>query len=133
MLLRNLPDLFLGVISNRHQRMCQLALRQVIKGIRLILACRYGVTDRISSIVKDFHTGIVPGCNVVCSDFQGTLKERLPFHIAVTGNAGIRCPAMQILLHEIVNHLLLKFLTEIHDIVRNVQYLCNPSCIINGS
>ena len=129
----NLPHLRLRVISDRHQRMCKLLLRQIVKCITLILSGGHGRCDGIPSIRTLHNPCIMTGRNIIRSDFHAAVKQGFPLHIAVTSNTRIRRSAPAVLLHKIINHLLLKLVPKVHDIIRNIQHMRHTPCILHGT
>ena len=115
----DLSHLVLRVITDRHQSFGKLELGQVIERVSLILRRRHGVPDRITAVRKLADPCIVTGRDIIGSDLKAALQKRLPFYIAVAGNARIRCPSVQILRNKIVNDILLEFFPEVHNIVGN--------------
>ena len=129
--LRNFTHSCLLIFTDRHQCVPQLLLRQIIQRIGLILRCSNRTADRISSVRKLINSCIMTGCDIICTDLQTALQKRFPFDISVAGNTRIRCTPLKIFLRKIINDILLKFLSEIHNIIRNADPLCHSSGIVN--
>ena len=129
--LGDLSHLILRVITDGHQRLGKLELGQVVERVGLVLRRRHGIADRVTSVRQLADPGIVTGRNIISTDLQTALQKCLPFYIAVAGNTRIRCPSMQIFRDKIVDHILLEFFPEVHNIVGNSKCPCDASCILH--
>ena len=129
--LGDLSHLILRVITDGHQRLGKLELGQVVERVGLVLRRRHGIADRVTSVRQLADPGIVTGRNIISTDLQTALQKCLPFYIAVAGNTRIRCPSMQIFRDKIVDHILLEFFPEVHNIVGNSECPCDASCILH--
>ncbi len=127
----NVPYLLFRIFSYRHQRAGQLLLRQTIEGIGLVLLIRHTAAHRIPAFRRPCDPRIVARRNVVRPDPQAPPKQRLPFHIAIAGDTGIRRPACQIFVHEIVDHPALELFPEIHHVMRNVKLSGHSSGVLH--
>ena len=124
-------DLIFCIFSNRHQCLRKLILCKVIKCICLIFCRSRRITDCISSVRKFLYSGVMPGRNVFRTDIKAPLQKRLPFYIAVAGNARVWCSSMQIVIDKIIDHIFFKFFLKIHDIIRDFKSCRHSSCIIH--
>ena len=124
-------DLVLGIFSDRHQCPGKLFLCKVVKCICLIFCRSCRIADRISSVRKFLYSSVMPGRNVFRTDIKAPLQKRLPFYIAVAGNARVWCSSMQIVIDKIIDHIFFKFFLKIHDIIRDFKCCRHSSCIIH--
>ena len=111
--------------------MGKLKLCQIIKSVGLILAGCHRIANCKPSVLKLTDPCIMSGGNIVCTDLHAPFQQCFPFHIAVTGNAGVGGSPGKIFLHKIIHHILFKFLFKIHHVIRDVQDLRYPPCVFN--
>ena len=71
--------------------------------------------------------------DILCPDSHAAIQQSFPLYIPVAGDTRIRSASVQILFRKIVDHILFKFFSEIHDIVRNPESGSNPSCILHSA
>ena len=119
----HLPDLLLGIRPYGHQRVRQLVLGQRIERVGLILSGRHRIADAETAVFQPVDPGVMAGGDVLRSNGQTLVQQSLPLHVPVTGNTGIRRSSMQILLHEIIHHVLPEFSFKIHHIIGNAQMI----------
>ncbi len=131
-LFRNRTDLLLGIIPDRHQRPRKLLLRQTVEGICLIFFRSHGTADGISACGQPLHPGIMSGRNIIRADLQTPVQQRLPFHITITRNAGIRRPSQEVFRRKIIHHMSAELLLKIHHIIGNPKALRHPAGILHG-
>ena len=101
---REFPDLFLCIGPHRHQRVGKLFLGQIVEGVGLVLGLRHAAAHGEAAVCQPGHPGVVPCGDIVRANLQAALKKRLPFHIAVAGDAGVRRAPCQIFRRKIVNN-----------------------------
>ena len=130
-LLCDLSDLVFFIEAHRHQCAGKLLLCQIVKGIGLVFGGCDGILYGVSAIWKLLDAGIVACCDVICSDFQRTLQQGFPFHIAVAGITWVGSVAPLVFLNKVIYDVFLEILLKVHDIIGNIKYLSYPSSIIH--
>ena len=129
---REFPDLFLCIGPHRHQRVGKLFLGQIVKGVGLVLGLRHAAAHGEAAVCQPGHPGVVPCGDIVRANLQAALKKRLPFHIAVAGDAGVRRAPCQIFRRKIVNDRFFEIRLKIHHIIGNAQLRRHPSGVVHG-
>ena len=129
---RDGAHLGLLVLSDRHQGMGKLALREVIERIALILCGGLGACERVAPVFKRQHPRVVTGRNVIRPEHKAARKQRFPLHIAIAGNAGIRRAPKAVLPHKVIDDIALEFRAKVHHIVGDVQHLRHTARIFHG-
>ena len=94
---------FFIICSQRHQRVGELLLCQLIQCIGLIL-CRPRHTQCIPAIGKPHNLPVMSCGNIIRADGKRTCQQCFPFYITVAGNAGIGRPAPEIFPDKILCH-----------------------------
>ena len=96
----------------------KLILCQGIEHIALIFACVDCFLQEIApGCFILYNLRIMSGDNVIHSKLLCPLVQIFEFQIAVTVDAGIRCDATFVAMHELVHDLFLEMFLEVHDVV----------------
>ena len=67
------------------------------------------------------------------ADLMALMEDGVPFHVPVACNAGVRRPAMEILVHKIVHDVFLEFPPEIHHVIGDFQFPRHFSRVLHGA
>ncbi len=124
-------DFRLLILAHGHQGVGELLLGQIIEGVGLILFFAYAPADGESAVRQPDNPGVMSGGYIIRPDGKAPAQKRLPFHITVTGDAGVWCTSLQIFFYEIIYHMAFELLPEIHHVVGNLQNLGHPPGILH--
>ena len=108
--------------------MFQLFLCKHIQHIALVFALIQAL-EQYHLPVTLFDPGIVPGNNIITSEYLCTFQQSAEFQAAVALDTGIRCPGIQVFIDEIIDHLFLKFFFVIKSIKRHTELKCHAPCV----
>ena len=90
------------------------------------------MADRETAAGKLLYPGIVSRGDIIRPYFQTALQQRLPFHIPVAGDTGIRRPSGQIFRCKIVDDGFFKVRPEIHYIIGDIQLGGHPAGVFHS-
>ena len=79
-----------------------------------------------------FHPGVVAGGDIICSDIQTSFQQRLPLHVTIAGDTGIRGSSPSILIDEVIDYLFFEFPAKIHHIMGDPQGSSHPPGVLHS-
>ena len=135
------PGVLLGQFAQGEHQPIQLADRQVIEEIALILvrieaAQQLGPAAAIArhrqgiGCVAGPHTGVVAGGDARDAPLApGPLQHRAELDVAVAAGAGQRRDSLAVALHQEINDLRAEVLAEIDHVMGHAQLLAQGGCI----
>ncbi len=124
------PDVGLGGVAEREQRVRELLLGEHAEHVGLVLAHVDGPVHLDQPVVTGPQLGVVAGGHRVEAQVQRAVEHRRELDLLVAAQAGVRRPAGGVLGHEVLDHVLVEAVAQVPDVEGDPDDVGGPAGVV---